>query len=179
MALCARILAVTALAVVMPEPAAAEAYRVGDYRAPTPLTLDGAVTVDTDEARALMDSGAVTPIDVMPVPRRPASGEWLQPKLRHHLPGSVWLPNAGVGDPTPAQQAWFHERLHQVTGGSRTAGLMFYCVIDCWMSWNAAKRAVSWGYRRVYWYPDGSDGWGFAGLDLVPAILPPASEVPR
>jgi hypothetical protein len=27
------------------------------------------------------------------------------------------------------------------------------------MSWNAAKRALSWGYRQVYWYRDGIEVW--------------------
>jgi rhodanese-related sulfurtransferase len=27
------------------------------------------------------------------------------------------------------------------------------------MSWNAAKRAASLRYTRVYWYPDGTNGW--------------------
>jgi rhodanese-related sulfurtransferase len=43
------------------------------------------------------------------------------------------------------------------------------------MSWNAAKRAVSWGYTDVLWYPDGTDGWQEAGLPLAearPALNP-------
>ena len=31
------------------------------------------------------------------------------------------------------------------------------------MSWNATKRAASWGYR-VAWFPEGVDGWEAAGL---------------
>jgi rhodanese-related sulfurtransferase len=27
------------------------------------------------------------------------------------------------------------------------------------MSWNAAKRALEFGYQRVIWYPEGTDGW--------------------
>ena len=34
------------------------------------------------------------------------------------------------------------------------------------MSWNAAKRILSYGYRRVAWYPDGTDGWERVGLPL-------------
>jgi rhodanese-related sulfurtransferase len=34
------------------------------------------------------------------------------------------------------------------------------------MSWNAAKRAVSWGYTAVYWYRDGTDGWEAAKLPV-------------
>ena len=28
------------------------------------------------------------------------------------------------------------------------------------------KRALDYGYRRVAWYPDGTDGWAEAGLPL-------------
>ena len=42
--------------------------------------------------------------------------------------------------------------------------LVIYCQADCWMSWNAAKRALSYGYPNVAWYPDGTDGWERAGL---------------
>jgi rhodanese-related sulfurtransferase len=35
------------------------------------------------------------------------------------------------------------------------------------MSWNAAKRILASGYSNVAWYPEGTDGWERAGLDLV------------
>ena len=37
------------------------------------------------------------------------------------------------------------------------------------MSWNAAKRAISYGYSNVHWYPEGTDGWAEAGLPLAGA----------
>jgi PQQ-dependent catabolism-associated CXXCW motif protein len=45
--------------------------------------------------------------------------------------------------------------------------VLFYCMMDCWMSWNAAKRAIEWGYSSVLWYPLGADGWEFEGLPLA------------
>ena len=53
---------------------------------------------------------------------------------------------------------------------------MLYCHPQCWASWNAAKRAISYGYRKVYWYPDGIEGWEKAGLPTASAvaILPPS-----
>ena len=50
---------------------------------------------------------------------------------------------------------------------------MIYCLRDCWMSWNVAKRAISWGYSNVAWYPDGTDGWQDAGLPLSEAVPAP------
>jgi PQQ-dependent catabolism-associated CXXCW motif protein len=49
---------------------------------------------------------------------------------------------------------------------------LFYCLRDCWMSWNAAKRAIALGYT-VAWYPDGTDGWQDAGLPLSAAVPAP------
>jgi len=141
-------------------------YRMGDYRAPVPLDLAGAVTLDTDEARDLLAQGDVVVLDVLPAPRRPSDGVWLVPKPRLSLPGAVWLANTGYGDLSPAMRDWFAGQLETLSGGDKARPLMFFCVIDCWMSWNAAKRALSLGYARVYWYPDGSDGWEFAGLPL-------------
>ena len=59
------------------------------------------------------------------------------------------------------------------TKGRRDAPVVFYCLANCWMSWNAAKRAASWGYTRVYWYRDGTDGWEAAGLPLAAAAPVP------
>ena len=42
--------------------------------------------------------------------------------------------------------------------------VVFYCLADCWMSWNATKRAARWGYTQLYWYRDGTDGWEAAAL---------------
>jgi rhodanese-related sulfurtransferase len=39
------------------------------------------------------------------------------------------------------------------------------------MSWNAAKRALSYGYTHVFWYPQGTDGWrtqGYPTAELQP-----------
>ncbi|MEM7239896.1 MAG: PQQ-dependent catabolism-associated CXXCW motif protein, partial [Pseudomonadota bacterium] len=46
---------------------------------------------------------------------------------------------------------------------------LVFCLAGCWMSWNAAKRALEYGYTDVYWYPDGTDGWDFSGYELEEA----------
>jgi PQQ-dependent catabolism-associated CXXCW motif protein len=46
---------------------------------------------------------------------------------------------------------------------------VIYCHRNCWLSWNAAKRAISYGYRNVYWFPDGMEGWRAAGLPTASA----------
>jgi PQQ-dependent catabolism-associated CXXCW motif protein len=50
---------------------------------------------------------------------------------------------------------------------------VFFCLKDCWMSWNAGKRALSLGYTNVIWFPEGTDAWQQAGFDLVKATPVP------
>mgnify|MGYP001093022900 CR=1 FL=1 len=161
----------------VPEP---EGYRLGDYRAPVPATLEGATVLDTADLITLLAREPVVLIDVMPAPRRPpgrgTDRPWL-PAPRFHLPGSVWLPNVGLGELPVSTAVWLARRLEELTGGVKTKPLVFYCERDCWMSWNAAKRAHhELGYRRVHWYPDGIQGWEEAGLPLVPARAEPEPE---
>jgi PQQ-dependent catabolism-associated CXXCW motif protein len=161
----------------VPEP---EGYRLDAYRAPVPRTLEGAVVLDTAGLITLLAREPVVLIDVMPAPRRPpgrgTDRPWLPPP-RFHLPGSVWLPNVGLGELPVSTAAWLARRLEELTGGVKTKPLVFYCERDCWMSWNAAKRARhELGYRRVHWYPDGIQGWEEAGLPLVPATAEPEPE---
>ena len=56
---------------------------------------------------------------------------------------------------------YFRLGLERVTQSDGAKLLVFYCIRDCWMSWNAAKRALALGYKNVAWY---SDGWEAAGL---------------
>ncbi|WP_404942704.1 rhodanese-like domain-containing protein, partial [Pseudomonas poae] len=46
---------------------------------------------------------------------------------------------------------------------------VFYCRSDCWLSWNAVKRAANLGYTSVYWYRDGLDAWEAAKLPVATA----------
>ncbi len=84
------------------------------------------------------------------------------------MPGSIWLPDTGYGALAPVMQQYFEHGLEQASGGNRDRMLVFYCLANCWMSWNAAKRAIALGYRHVAWYPDGTDGWAADHLPLEP-----------
>lgn len=152
-----------------PEP---QGYRMDDYRAPTPETVSGGVMLDTDSAHKLWESGSAVWIDVLPAPRRPAnlraSALWM-PLPHRDIPGSLWLPDVGRGSLSPELESYFRDQLEAVTKGRRDAPLAFYCLADCWMSWNATKRAASWGYTRLYWYRDGTDGWESAKLPVTAA----------
>lgn len=148
-----------------PEPAD---FRLADYRAPTPDTLAGATVLTTVAAEALWREGAAF-IDVMPSPPRPAGlapGTLWRAVPRDSIPGAHWLANTGFGALAPEPAAYFAEGLAKAAKGDRTRPLVFFCHRACWMSWNAAKRALTLGYRAVHWYPDGTDGWSEAGLAL-------------
>jgi PQQ-dependent catabolism-associated CXXCW motif protein len=145
-----------------PQPGEPPAYRMEDYRSPTPATLQGADVLTTDGAHDLWVKQQAAFIDVLPQPPRPpglpAATIW-HPKPRHDIPGSIWLPDTGYGALAPVMETYFAQGLARASAGDRARPLVFYCLQNCWMSWNAAKRAISLGYTHVAWYPDGTDGW--------------------
>lgn len=163
-------------------PAEPAGYRMQDYRAPTPETLRDGAVLTTDDAHALWEKQQAVFIDVLPQPPRPpglpASTIW-HPKPRFDIPGSIWLPDTGYGALAPVMETYFEQALTQASLGDHTLVLVFYCLRDCWMSWNAAKRALTLGYTHVAWYPDGTDGWqdhGFPAEAREPVPRPPVSE---
>jgi PQQ-dependent catabolism-associated CXXCW motif protein len=156
-----------------PEP---DGYRLDDYRAPTPATINGRKPLDTAEAHRIWAAHAAIFIDVLPAPRRPdglPQGAIWAPRPRVDIPGSIWLPDVGRGGLSPALEAWFRASLKRLSAGDKATPLIFYCLADCWMSWNATKRALSWGYNAAQWYEEGTDGWEVAGFSLA-ATAPPA-----
>ena len=144
-------------------------YRMEDYRAPTPATLEGARVLTTEQAHEIWRTGAAAFIDVLPQAPRPANlgaeVVW-RDKPRYDIPGSLWLPDTGYGALAPIMELYFRAGLQKATAADPNKAIVLYCLRNCWMSWNAAKRAMEFGYRKVDWYPDGTDGWSAAGLPL-------------
>jgi PQQ-dependent catabolism-associated CXXCW motif protein len=143
-------------------------YRMDDFRSPVPASLTGARVVDSGQAEALWRRGDVVFVDVLPRAPKPENLPdtviW-RDKPRDSIPGAIWLPNVGYGAIAPQTDAYFRDNLAAATDGDATRPVLFFCLEDCWMSWNAAKRAIEeYGYAEVYWYPDGTDGWAFEGL---------------
>lgn len=158
---------------LVPEP---EGYRMADYRAPVPATLDGADVLTTDDLEALLRAEAPILIDVLPAPRKPKdTGLWLPPK-RDNIPGSIWLANTGYGELSAEFANFLEASLAELTDNDPSRPLIFYCEADCWMSWNAAKRALALGYQEVAWYPLGTDGWSASGLPLQSAKPEPMPD---
>lgn len=158
-----------AAAAGVPEP---DGYRMEEYRAPVPDTLAGATVLDTAAAEALWKSGAAIFVDAMPRPVKPANlpaGTVWHDKPRTSIEGSHWLINTGYGKLSPEVQTYFEGRLASLTKDDKAKTLVFFCEPECWMSWNAAKRALSLGYTDVRWYPGGATEWAAAGLPTAQA----------
>jgi len=150
-----------------PEP---EGYRMDNYRVPVPATLAGARVLTTGQAEAIWRSKSATFIDVLPRPPKPANlpaGTIWRDKPRLNIPGSFWLPDTGYGTLAAATEDYLRDGLARASGANNAKLLVLYCLADCWMSWNAAKRALTYGYSNVAWYPEGTDGWQRADLPLA------------
>ena len=154
-------------------------YRDDGYSEPVPATLAGATVVSTDEAYALWRGGEVAFIDVLPRAPKPANlpaGTIWNEKPRVSIEGAIWLPNTGYGKLADVTLAYFRAGLEKATEGNKDKPVLFFCLPDCWMSWNAAKRALELGYSHVYWYPDGSEGWEFDGHPVAPLQPEPGAD---
>jgi len=163
-----------AIAQEVPEPAN---YRMDDYRAPVPDTLRGAQVVDAQAAYDLWHSGSAAFIDVLPHAPRPDNlpeGTIWYDKPRQSIPGALWLPNVGYGAIAEETAAYFKHGLEVATGGDKDHAVVIFCLADCWMSWNAAKRALDYGYSRVIWMPDGTDAWGARDYPTEALTVEPA-----
>lgn len=141
-------------------------YRQDDYRAPVPDSVPGGVVLHVRDMQALLAQGGALLVDVLPAPRRPEAirpgSPWL-PQPHRTLPGAVWLPEVGRGALPADVEVRFAARLRALTGGDPGRVVVFFCLNDCWMSWNAARRAAALGVRAG-WFPEGVDGWQAAGL---------------
>jgi PQQ-dependent catabolism-associated CXXCW motif protein len=159
-------LAAPALAEV-PEPAD---YRQDNFKADVPATLKGATVIGARQLHDMMAKEPVVVIDVLPQPPRPAdlpaTTLW-HPPARHDIPGSIWLANVGYGGLSAEMDAYFRKALEGISLGTKDRKLVFYCEAKCWMSWNAAKRAVEYGYKGVYWFPGGMQDWTAAGYPTL------------
>lgn len=166
-----------ALAAPPEEPAG---FRMDHYGAPVPATLAGARVLSTADAEALWREHAALFVDVLPRPPKPdlpAGTVWHEPP-HADIPGSVWLADTGFGTLSDTMEAWYRDSLDRLTGGDHARPLVIYCKASCWMSWNAAKRAVGWGYSAISWYPGGVDDWGAAGLPLEDRSPEPRPKEP-
>src|SRR5258708_10263285 len=113
-----------------------DAYRLEDYRAPTPATLRGARVIGTDEAEEIWRNHSASFVDVMPRPPRPRdlpAGTLWHDKPRANIPGSIWLPDTGYGELAPSMADYFAKALANATHAHPATLLFLYSLPDCCM----------------------------------------------
>jgi len=159
-----------------PEP---DGYRMDEYRKPVPATLKGATVLTSEKAGELWTNKQAIFVDVYPrapkPPNLPKGTFWREP-IHHSIENATWLANVGYGVISAEIESYFKKNLEKLTEGDKSRAVVFYCLRDCWMSWNAAKRALTYGYSNVMWYPDGTDGWQEVGLPV--AQITPVPQEP-
>ncbi len=128
----------------------------GPMHGPTPASIPGGQVVTTQGLVALIQ-GRQAPFIVVDVLGQPET-----------LPNAVagaWLAQPGTFDDPIQRQA--AQMLGQLTQGRNDVALVFYCLSrECWMSYNAALRAIRAGFANVLWYRGGTEAWKAAGLPM-------------
>jgi PQQ-dependent catabolism-associated CXXCW motif protein len=147
----------------------------GPTNDPVPATIQGGQVIHTRELDELLKKNRhVVVVDVSDSPHKPANlpatTTWL-PVPHPGIPGAIWIPGAGLGTPPANVEEFYKQRLAKATGNDLMRPLVLYCHQKCWLSWNGAKRAIGYGYRNVYWFPEGIEGWKSEGLPTQ-ALLP-------
>ncbi len=151
-------------------------FRIKHYRAVLPDSVPGGERIYTQDVEKLFRDGEAVFLDVMPstgASYNPKTGKWRLVKRHSNIPGSVWLPDVGRGRIDAVMESYFSSNLSRLTGGEKSKPLVIYCQSDCWMAWNAVQRAAALGYSKIYWYPEGINGWADWDNPTVPAVPVP------
>ena len=156
----------------------ATGYRIDRQRAPTPDDIPPpSRPVEAAEVESLAARGALL-LDVYGARQSrydELDGTWLTDGSHRSLPGAVWLPETGRGALSPEIDAYLRDNLERLTAGDKSRTIVVFCVADCWMSWNAARRIAALGYGDVNWFRHGTDGWEESGRPLVPVTPVPVN----
>ena len=113
---------------------------VSAVQAQSPTEVEGATTVDVATAKALFDRG-VPFLDVRSDNSYDAG----------HIPGAAHLSTA-LTESELAEVASKNQEVVIYCGGS-----------NCHRSSGVCEKAVSWGWKKVYYFRDGYPGWEAAG----------------
>jgi PQQ-dependent catabolism-associated CXXCW motif protein len=128
----------------------------GPMHGPTPVSIPGGQTITTKGLVEMMQRQQM-PVLVLDV----LGGAEIIPGAQFAVPAH----QAGsFNDPVQQQ---FGQYLQQATRGNKEHPLVLYCLSpQCWMSYNAALRAIRLGYKNVLWYRGGIESWKQAGLQV-------------
>jgi PQQ-dependent catabolism-associated CXXCW motif protein len=137
---------------------AARQIHGGAMHGETPTTIPGGRVITSPDLIALYNQSRIW---FLPVDALGDAGT---------LPGAypaAWAAAPGtLGD---AIEQRLGQSLNPVTRGNKDTMLVFFCQsTHCWMSYNAALRAIDLGYRNVWWYRGGIEAWLAAGMSTVP-----------
>lgn len=125
----------------------------GAMHGPTPSTIPGGQVVTTKGLIGLVQ-GQQAPYILFDVLGQPET-------LPNAVP-AAWMSQPDTFTDTVQQQA--AQMLAQRTQGRKDVALVFYCLSrECWMSYNAALRAINAGYTNVLWYRGGIEAWKMTG----------------
>jgi PQQ-dependent catabolism-associated CXXCW motif protein len=125
----------------------------GAMHGPTPASIPGGQLITTQGLVELVKSQQVRALvfDVLGGPET--------------IPGAIAaVPAHQAGSFNDQTQQQFGAFLQQSTQGRKDTPLVFYCQsTQCWMSYNAALRAINLGYTNVLWYRGGIEAWKMGG----------------
>lgn len=121
-----------------------------ELHGPTPTSIPGGQTITTDRLMGLYQQGQQNGLLVFDVLGSDFHLPMAQNAIKASEPGSF----------NDAVQREFGQYLQQVSQGNKARPMVFYCQgTSCWMSYNAALRAIQLGYSQVYWYRGGVEAW--------------------
>lgn len=131
----------------------------GAMHGPTPNTIPGGQVITTQGLQDLV-ARRQTPFLLLDILGGPQM-----------IPGAQFaVPAAQPGSFNDTTQQQFGQFLQQATGGNKQTPLVLYCQSrECWMSYNAALRAINLGYTNVLWYRGGIEAWQAAGQPVQQA----------
>ena len=127
----------------------------GPAHGPTPTSIPGGQVITTQELAAMMGG-----------PEQPVLVDVLGGGPHATISGAIDEPSGGQGGSfNDANQSRLIAALRQATGGDTSKPVVFFCLgRECWLSYNAALRAMRAGYSRAMWYRGGLEAWQAAGL---------------
>lgn len=131
----------------------------GAMHGPTPSSIPGGQLITTKGVAELVQ-GRNVPfllLDILGGPEK--------------LPGAIAaVPAHQAGSFNDRTQSEFGGFLQQATKGNKQMPIVLYCQsTQCWMSYNAALRAINMGYTNVLWYRGGIEAWKTAGFKAQPS----------
>ena len=134
-----------------------DALRTSAYHAPTPRAIPGGRMVRTTGLEAMRKAR-----------RRPYLIDVLGGESHRTIAGAFWLAGAGAGDLNADEARRFRDAMAKFAAGDRNQPIVFFCAdSQCWLSYNAALRAIAAGYTNIMWYRGGLAAWGHAGLPMT------------